>query len=478
MSDTPNVVTGDLEAPTIDAPETATPTEPGAAESRRRIHDVWVSGTEEPEWVRAATDEGAQELLPEADEPALAMQRGVAVTDDYVIEHSLDEDERQIINMGPQHPSTHGVLRLQLELEGETIRRVKPIIGYLHTGMEKTAETLTWLQGPTNVTRMDYLSPFHNELAFSLAVEQLLDVEIPPRAQAIRILMTELNRVSSHLLFLATQGMDIGAVSMMIYGWREREVCLAFFEKVTGLRMNHNYIRPGGVAADLPDGWEDDVESILEIIPGGLAEYEELLNENPIFLDRTHGVGIITPEECRALGVTGPTARASGIDWDLRKAFPYSGIDQYEFDVPVGKHGDVLDRYHVRIQEVTQSLRIVRQVLETMPPGDTRTEDRKVTPPPRKRIDESMEALIHHFKIFTEGFKVPAGEVYQAVESPRGELGVYIVSTGGARPWRVHVRAPSFAHVQALPVMMTDSLVADIVATLASTDPVLGDVDR
>jgi len=480
MSDTPNVVTGDLEAPSVAAPpETGSlSAAPDTADARRRLHDVWVAGTEEPERVYRATDEGAQELLPEIQEPALATQRGVLVSDDYVTEDTADEDERQIINMGPQHPSTHGVLRLQLELEGETIRRVKPIIGYLHTGMEKTAETLTWLQGPTNVTRMDYLSPFHNELAFSLAVEQLLGVEIPPRAQAIRVLMTELNRVASHLLFLATQGMDIGAVSMMIYGWREREVCLQFFEKVTGLRMNHNYIRPGGVAADLPDGWEDDIEALLEVIPAGVAEYQELLDENPIFIDRTQGVGVITPEECKAFGVTGPTARASGVDWDLRKVFPYSGIERYEFDVPLGRYGDVLDRYKVRVREVHESLRIVRQALETMPSGDYRTDDRKVTPPPRKRIDESMEALIHHFKIFTEGFKVPDGEAYQAVESPRGELGVYIVSTGGAKPWRVHVRGPSFAHVQALPVMMTDSLVADVIATLASTDPVLGDVDR
>ena len=272
MSDTPNVVTGDLEAPTVEAPleEDAVSTQPDTAGERRRLHDIWVAGTEEPEWIRQATDEGAQELLPDTEEPGLATQRGVLVSDDYLTDDVVDEDERQIINMGPQHPSTHGVLRLQLELEGETIRRVKPIIGYLHTGMEKTAETLTWLQGPTNVTRMDYLSPFHNELAFSLAVEQLLGVEMPPRAHAIRVLMTELNRVSSHLLFLATQGMDIGAVSMMIYGWREREICLQFFEKVTGLRMNHNYIRPGGVAADLPDGWEDDVEHLLEIVPAGV----------------------------------------------------------------------------------------------------------------------------------------------------------------------------------------------------------------
>ena len=312
MSDTPNVVTGDLEAPTVEAQPQSEDRTSETSDARRRLHDVWVSGTEEAEWVRQSTDEGAQELLPEDEEPGLAAQRGVLVTDDYVVDDSIDDEERQIINMGPQHPSTHGVLRLQLELEGETIRRVKPIIGYLHTGMEKTAETLTWLQGPTNVTRMDYLSPFHNELAYSLAVERLLGVEVPPRAQAIRILMTELNRASSHLLFLATQGMDIGAVSMMIYGWRERELVLRFFEEVTGLRMNHNYIRPGGVAADLPDGWEDSVEQLLVDVPAGVSEYEELLNENPIFQDRTLGVGVITPEECKAFGVTGPNARASG----------------------------------------------------------------------------------------------------------------------------------------------------------------------
>jgi len=476
MSDTPHNVDGDLRALTVEAPVDAEDQKPHR--TRREIHDVWVSGTEEQGWLAEATDEGSQELLPRDLDPALDIQRGVVVSDDYSEEEEVVAEERQVINMGPQHPSTHGVLRLQLELEGETIRRVKPIIGYLHTGMEKTAETLTYMQGSTNVTRMDYLSPFHNELCFSLAVEHLLGIELPARANAIRVLMTELNRVSSHLLWVATQGMDIGALSMMLYGWRERERCLEFFEKVTGLRMNHNYIRPGGVAADLPDGWEDDLEALLEALPSAIDEYEELLNENPIFLDRTIGVGVITPEECNAYGITGPIARASGIDWDLRKVFPYSGIDQYDFDVPTGRHGDVHDRYVVRMAEMRESLSIVRQVLETMPAGDYRAEDRKVTPPPRKRIDESMEALIHHFKLFTEGFKVPEGEVYQAVESPRGELGMYLVSRGGSRPWRLHVRGPSFAAVQALPMMMTDSLVADIIATLASTDPVLGDVDR
>jgi NADH-quinone oxidoreductase subunit D len=445
---------------------------------RRQAHDIWVSGTEERYPFAMATDEGAQEMLPEAQDPASAIQQGVVVDDDYTSDVRVEPHERQIINMGPQHPSTHGVLRLHLELEGETVRRVKPIIGYLHTGMEKTAETLTYAQGSTNVTRMDYLSPFHNELAFSLTVEQLLGLEVPARASAIRVLMTELNRVASHLLWVATQGMDIGALSMMIYGWREREACLDFFEKTTGLRMNHNYIRPGGVAADLPDGWEDDVAHLVSTVRAGLAEYEELLNENPIFLDRTMGVGVITPEECKQYGVTGPIARASGLTWDLRKSNPYCGIEQYDFDVPTGLHGDVNDRYLVRMAEMRESLKIAEQVATTMPPGDYRSEDRKVTPPPRKRIDESMEALIHHFKLFTEGIKVPPGTAYQSVEGPRGEVGCVIVSKGGAKPWRMHWRAPSFAAVQALPVMMTDSLLADVVAALSSSDPVLGDVDR
>jgi NADH-quinone oxidoreductase subunit D len=471
-----------------DPTNTADPTEEGpvplsvepvsVADERRAAHDIWVSGTEERYPFATETDEGAQEMLPEEQDPAADIQSGSVVDDDYIRESDVLPDERQIINMGPQHPSTHGVLRLHLELEGETIRRAKPIIGYLHTGMEKTAETLNYAQGATNVTRMDYLSPFHNELAFSLAVEQLLGIDLPERADAIRLLMTEINRVASHLIWVATQGMDIGALSMMIYGWREREVCLDFFEKTTGLRMNHNYIRPGGVAADLPQGWETDVANLIEAVSGGLDEYEELLNENPIFLDRTMGVGVITPEECKQYGITGPMARASGLDWDLRKVAPYCGIDNYDFEVPLGVHGDVHARYTVRMEEMRQSLRIVEQVAANMPSGDFRVDDRKVTPPPRARIDESMEALIHHFKLFTEGIQVPEGTAYQSVEGPRGEIGCMLVSKGGARPWRMHWRAPSFAAVQALPVMMTDSLLADVVSTIASVDPVLGDVDR
>ncbi|HEX5630559.1 MAG TPA: NADH-quinone oxidoreductase subunit D [Acidimicrobiia bacterium] len=471
MAKPPDVVTGDLEAPARaqDAPAVTTKT---------TVHEMWVSGTEAPEDMRGFTDEGAQEMAVDESAAVLAVQRGTAVVDDYETQPRASDDEIQILNMGPQHPATHGVLRLHIELDGETIRRVKPIIGYLHTGMEKTGEALTFMQGPTNVTRMDYLSPLHNELCFSLATERLLGIDVPERASAIRILMTELNRVASHLLWSATTGMDIGALSMMIYGWRERELVLAFFEKTTGLRMNHNYIRPGGVAADLPDGWEDDIDGIVTGVLAGLKEYEDLLLENPIFLERTKGIGILAPEEILAYGVTGPMARASGIDYDVRTAFPYSGIEQYDFEVPVFTGGDVYDRFLVRFEEIRQSLKIVQQVKATIPRGDYRTEDRKVTPPPRARIDQSMEALIHHFKIFTEGFKVPAGETYQAVESARGELGMYLVSNGGAKPWRIHVRGPSFAHVQVLPALLTDSLIADAIAALASADTVMGDVDR
>lgn len=477
MSNPPDVVTGDLEAPNESVQQAPPAGSTRETSERRRVHDLWVSGTEARE-MAPFTDEGAQEMLVDEEPDVLATQFGTVVEDDYDGASPTADEELQIINMGPQHPATHGVLRLHLELDGETIHRVKPIIGYLHTGMEKTAETLTFMQGSTNVTRMDYLSPFHNELAYSLAVEKLLGIEVPPRAQAIRVLMSELNRIASHQLWSATTGLDIGALSMMIYGWRERELLLDFFEKTTGLRMNHNYIRPGGVAADLPPGWRDDLEGIIAGTVAGLADYETLLLPNPIFLDRTKGIGILTREECLAYGVTGPLARASGIDYDVRKAFPYSGFENYDFDVPTTDNGDVFDRFIIRFEEIRQSLRIVRQVMDTIPSGDWRTEDRKVTPPPRARIDESMEALIHHFKIFTEGFKVPAGETFQAVESSRGELGMYLVSSGGAKPWRLHVRGPSFANVQALPMMLTDSLIADTIATLASADPVMGDVDR
>jgi NADH-quinone oxidoreductase subunit D len=388
------------------------------------------------------------------------------------------DDERMVLNMGPSHPSTHGVLRLMLELEGETVLRSKPVIGYLHTGMEKTGESLTYLQGPTNTTRMDYASPLFNELVFSLAVEELLEVEVPERATWIRMMMCELNRMSSHLLFMATNGMDLGAVGMMIYGWREREVILRFFELVTGLRMNHNYIRPGGVAADLPDGWRTPVLRILEALPERLDEYDTLMTGQPLWRERLQGVGVLNTAEAIALGATGPILRSTGYAWDLRRDMPYLAYDQVDFDVIVGSYGDSYDRYAIRLNEIRESMRIVRQCLERMPNGDYRVQDKKVTPPPRARIDESMEALIHHFKIFTEGFKVPEGEVYVAVESPRGELGCYLVSDGSANPYRMHIRGPSFVNLQSLPHLMQGGVIADAVAVISSVDPIMGEVDR
>jgi NADH-quinone oxidoreductase subunit D len=435
------------------------------------------------------TNEGAQEMRARSEISAKEILREVGsvlrmseaeVAKLGQLPADADEDQTMIINMGPQHPSTHGVLRLMLELQGEKVLRCKPIIGYLHTGMEKTGEELTYMQGGTNVTRMDYLSPLNNELVFSMAVEKLLGIEndIPERAVWMRMLLSELNRMSSHLLFLATNGMDLGAVSMMLYGWREREEVLRFFQKVTGLRMNHNFIRPGGVAADLPAGWRDDVLEILEMLPGRLAEYDILMTDQPIWRERLQGVGVITADEALALGTSGPILRSTGVAWDLRRDQPYLHYDKVEFDVIVGSYGDAFDRYAIRINEIRESIRIVYQILDAMPQGDYRIQNKKVTPPPRARIDESMEALIHHFKIFTEGFKVPEGEVYAAIESPRGEIGCYIVSDGGPKPYRIHMRAPSFVNIQALPHMMRGGLVADAVAVISSIDPVLGEVDR
>jgi NADH-quinone oxidoreductase subunit D len=433
------------------------------------------------------TFEGGQELKPRHELTAKELMRNVGAVlrmseEDAAKlgEEASAEDQTMIINMGPQHPSTHGVLRLMLELKGEEVLRCKPIIGYLHTGMEKTGEDLSFMQGGTNVTRMDYLSPLNNELVFSMATEKLLgiDQDIPQRAVWMRMLLSEFNRMSSHLLFMATNGMDLGAVSMMIYGWREREEVLQFFQKVTGLRMNHNFIRPGGVAADLPTGWRDDVLHILDTLPPRLDEYDVLMTGQPLWRERLQGVGVITAQEAEALGATGPILRSTGVPWDLRRDMPYLHYDKVEFDVIVGTYGDAFDRYAIRLNEIRESMKIVRQILDHMPSGDYRIQDKKVTPPPRARIDESMEALIHHFKIFTEGFKVPAGEVYVAIESPRGEIGCYIASDGGPKPYRIHVRAPSFVNVQCLPHMMRGGLVADAVAVISSVDPVLGEVDR
>ncbi len=435
----------------------------------------------------AETAEGTQELALRSATGADQLRREVGavlrlpegpVLDPGDIDVERRDDETMIVNMGPQHPSTHGVLRLMLELDGETVLRTKPIVGYLHTGMEKTGEELTYVQGATNVTRMDYLSPLSNELVFSLATEALLDVALPPRAVWIRMLMAELQRISSHLMWMATNGMDLGSTSMMIYGFREREMVLTFFEKTTGLRMNHNYIRPGGVAADLPDGWEDDVEVICETVLQRTYEYDELLTGQPIFRERTEGVGSLTAEQALALSTTGPILRSTGVPWDLRRAMPYLAYDQLDFDVIVGTYGDNFDRYSIRLNEIRESVRLVRQIAERMPLGDYRVQDRKVTPPPRARIDESMEALIHHFKVFTEGFRVPEGEVYVAIESPRGELGCYLVSDGTSKPYRMHIRGPSFVNLQTVPVLLRGGLIADAVAVISSVDPVMGEVDR
>jgi NADH-quinone oxidoreductase subunit D len=403
-------------------------------------------------------------------------------------------EETMIINMGPQHPSTHGVLRLVLELDGEHVVSCRPVLGYLHTGIEKNTEYRTWQQGVTFVTRADYLSPFFNELAYCLAVERLLGIEAPPRAQVIRVMVCELNRVASHLVWLATTGLELGAISMMLYGFREREEILRIFEMVTGLRMNHAYIRVGGLVMDLPEGTEARVRSFLGLMPGRIREYEELLTGNPIWRQRTVGIGRMSAEDLLAYGVTGPMLRAAGVPWDLRKTIPYGGYDTYEFDVPTRTDSDVFARYEVRVEEMRQSLRIVEQCLDRLEPGPVMIEDPKIRWPAELSVgpdgignsegyvkhimEESMEALINHFKIVTQGVRVPAGEVYQSVESPRGELGYYVVSNGGNRPYRVHIRGPSFVNLQAVPRMIQGSLIADLIAAVASTDPVMGDADR
>jgi NADH-quinone oxidoreductase subunit D len=403
--------------------------------------------------------------------------------------------ETMIINMGPQHPSTHGVLRLLLELDGETVVSVKPIVGYLHTGIEKNTEYRTWAQGITYVTRADYLSPFFNELGYCLAVEKLLGVEAPPRAQVLRVMFNELNRISSHLVWLATSGLELGAVSVMLYGFREREVLMDIFEGATGLRMNHNYIRIGGVIMDLDDAGTGKIRTFLEQMPKRIDDYERLLNENPIWLERNSGVGILYAEDALALGVTGPMLRAAGVSADIRKDFPYCGYETYEFDVPVRSEADAYARYLVRLAEMRESMRIVAQCLERLEePGPVMVDDPKVAWPVKLRVmedgigndpdylrhimEESMEALIHHFKMVTDGVEVPPGEVYQAVESPRGELGFYVVSDGEHRPYRLRIRDPSFANLQATPKMVEGYLVADAIAAIASVDPVLGGVDR
>jgi NADH-quinone oxidoreductase subunit D len=467
--------------------------EPQDFENRRRSLIDKVLGRTSPggqavsTMLRAKTSEGSQELVPRSETAPAELDRelggvlrlpegaGIDVDD---IDIDIPDDETMILNLGPSHPSTHGVLRVMVELDGETVLRSKPVIGYLHTGMEKTGEELMYHQGCTNVTRMDYISPFFNELGFCLSTEKLLQVEAPPRAVWIRMLLCELNRVSSHMLWLATNSSDVGAINMLVYGWREREVLLQFFEKVTGLRMNHNYFRPGGVAADLPDGWRDDVLALCEMIPKRMDEYDNLLTGQPILQGRLQGVGPLTAEEAISLGVTGPLLRSTGVPRDLRRDEPYLAYDEVDFDVIVGSTGDCWDRYAIRFNEIRESIKICRQICDRMPGGDYRIQDKKITPPPRSRIDESMEALIHHFKLYTDGFRVEPGEAYVPVESPRGESGCYIVSDGTSKPYRIHMRAASFANLQAMPRMMHGALIPDAIAIVSTTDPILGDVDR
>jgi NADH-quinone oxidoreductase subunit D len=405
-----------------------------------------------------------------------------------------EHDDRIVINMGPQHPSTHGVLRLVLELEGETVTQARSVIGYLHTGIEKNCEYRTWTQGVTFVTRCDYLAPLFTETAYCLGVEKLLGITAPRRAQLGRVMLMEINRISSHLVALATGGMELGALTGMTSGFREREVALHLLEYLTGLRMNHAYIRPGGMAQDFPEDYREHVQYFIDWMDKYLPSYDKLLTGQPIWRQRLEGVGYLPVDGCLALGATGPILRAAGLPWDLRKTEPYSLYDEFEFEVPTATEADCFARYRLRLAEMHESLKIIRQCLDKMEPGPVMVADKKVAWPAqlslgsdglgnslehvRKIMGQSMESLIHHFKLVTEGFKVPAGQVYTAVESPRGELGAHLVSDGGTRPMRVHLREPSFINLQTMPAMSEGGMIADVIAAVASIDPVMGGCDR
>jgi NADH-quinone oxidoreductase subunit D len=386
--------------------------------------------------------------------------------------------ETMLLNMGPQHPSTHGVLRLLLELDGETIVNAIPDIGYLHTGIEKNMEAKTYLKAEVMTDRLDYMNTTGNNLAYCLAVEKLVDLDVPPRAQAIRVILTELQRIASHLVWVGTFGLDLAAMSMFLYCFREREIILDILELCSGQRMMTTFIRPGGIWRDVPVEFEAAVRDFLKIFPKRVDEYEALLTKNPLFLDRLLGIGKLDAATALSHGVTGPTLRASGVNWDLRKARPYMGYEQYDFNVPVATEGDTYARYLVRIQEFRESMKIVEQALNKLPMGPVRSDNRKFVAPPRSEIGVSMEALIHHFKLWTEGFPAPKASIYSAVESPRGELGIYLEGNGGPKPHRVHLRTPSFDNLSVINKITQGHLVADLVAILASIDIVLGDIDR
>jgi len=384
------------------------------------------------------------------------------------------------LNMGPQHPSTHGVLRLVVELDGERVVSVKPDIGYLHSGIEKTGENRTYRQVLPYTDRMDYVSANTHNLGYVLAVEKLLGIEVPLRAQYVRVIMAELNRIASHLIAVGSAALDLSGLMSVIlmYTFWEREKVLNLFEAVSGQRMTPSYFRIGGLVADLPEGWVDEVRAFLRQLPKQIDDIEKILTKNPIMLDRTVGIGVLTPEDAIAYGITGPTLRGSGVRYDVRKAMPYSGYDRFDFEVPVGKNGDAYDRYLVRVAEMRQSARIVEQALDDLPDGPINVADRKIALPPKEELDTSMEALIHHVKLVTEGFHPPAGQVFMTVEVSKGELGYYLVSDGSPRPYRFRVRTPSFAAVQVLPRLIHGGLLADLVATIGSLDLVMGEVDR
>jgi NADH-quinone oxidoreductase subunit D len=396
----------------------------------------------------------------------------------HLVSERAIQGETVLLNMGPQHPSTHGVLRLLLELDGESVVNCIPDIGFLHTGVEKNMEAKTYQKAEVMSDRLDYMNTVGNTLAYSLAVEKLVDLDVPVRAQVIRVILAELTRFQSHLVWLGTSALDLAAMSMFLYCFREREYILDIMEMCSGQRMMTTYIRPGGLWRDVPVEFEAAVREILKTFPKRVDEYEALLTRNPLMLDRTYGIGKLTGEECLNFGVTGPMLRASGVKWDLRKDRPYSGYEQYDFKVPTRTEGDVYARYLVRLEEMRQSLKIVQQALDKLPMGPVRSNNNKYVHPPRSEIGVSMEALIHHFKLWTEGFEAPKGAIYSAVESPRGELGVYLESDGGPKPYRIHWRTPSFDNLQSLPLMSKGVLVADLVAIIGSVDIVLGDVDR
>ena len=386
--------------------------------------------------------------------------------------------ETVLLNMGPQHPSTHGVLRLLLELDGEIVVNCIPDIGFLHTGIEKNMEAKTYIQAEVMTDRLDYLNTVGNNLAYCLAIEKLVDLDVPPRAKAIRVILAELQRIASHLVWLATQALDLAAMSVFLYCFREREMILDILELVSGQRMMTTYIRPGGLWRDVPVDFEEAVRQFVRIFPARIDQYSDLLTKNPLFIERTKNIGILSAEDALGWGITGPTLRASGVAHDLRKVQPYSGYEQYDFDIPTHTDGDTYVRYLVRVEEMRQSLRIILQALDKLPYGPVISNNRKYVPPPRSELGTSMEALIHHFKLWTEGFSPPEGSVYVTVESPRGELGVYLESDGGPKPYRVYWRTPSFDNLQVLPKLAKGHLVADLVAMIGTIDIVLGDVDR